>query len=158
MNWQELCADPTLQNIPHKMELNQQGQVIMSPASVMHVVFQGKIMALLNRYQPDNLVVPEFPVETRDGVKVVDVGMLLPEQASCLQGHIVAAFAPALCVEVFSSSNTLSEMGHKKALYFEQGATEFWLCDQAGRMSFYTPSGQLGSSRLVDRFPQEISL
>ena len=39
MNWQEVCANPALQNLPYKMELNQQGQIIMSPASVLHVIF-----------------------------------------------------------------------------------------------------------------------
>jgi len=40
MNWQEVCTNPALQNLPYKMELNRQGQIIMSPASVRHVIFQ----------------------------------------------------------------------------------------------------------------------
>lgn len=53
MNWQEVCTNPALQNLPYKMELNRQGQIIMSPASVRHVIFQARIIALLNKQTGD---------------------------------------------------------------------------------------------------------
>ncbi len=34
MNWQEVCREPTLQNLPFKIELNRYGQVVMSPAEM----------------------------------------------------------------------------------------------------------------------------
>jgi Uma2 family endonuclease len=58
-----------------------------------------------------------------------------------------------LCVEVLSSSNTLAEMNHKKELYFEQGAKEFWLCDTQGTMTFYNTKGELSNSELAVQFP-----
>ncbi len=129
----------------------------MSPASVMHVIFQGKIMALLNRYQQDSLVVPEFPVETRDGIKVVGVGLLTNAQVARLHNNISAAFVPILCIEVLSPSNTLAEMEHKKELYFEKGAEEFWTCDQTGQMRFHDKSGELATSVLFQQFPTHIN-
>jgi hypothetical protein len=36
MNWQEACADPSLTDLPYKIELNQWGQTIMSPADYQH--------------------------------------------------------------------------------------------------------------------------
>ncbi len=36
MNWQEVCENPNLQNIPFKIELNEYGQVVMSPMKVIH--------------------------------------------------------------------------------------------------------------------------
>nr|CAA6828566.1 MAG: Unknown protein [uncultured Thiotrichaceae bacterium] len=158
MNWQEVCENPALQNLPYKMELNQQGQIIMSPASVTHVIFQAKIIALLNKQCPDSLVVPEFPVETDDGVKVVDVGVLEMSQIASLKNNVTSAVAPKICIEVLSPSNTLAEMNHKKALYFEKGAEEFWVCDQLGKMSFYDRNGELGTSQLVGGFPSNIEL
>ena len=98
MNWQQLCADPVLQNLPYKMELNQQGQIIMSTASVRYVLLQAKIIALLNQLCPEFIVVPEFPVETDDGIKVVDVGMLTAEQAALLRNNVTSSFSPLLCV------------------------------------------------------------
>ncbi len=57
MNWQQVCDDKTLHDLPYKIELNQQGQVIMSPASVRHVFFQAEIMSLLrdNRHSAHQL-------------------------------------------------------------------------------------------------------
>lgn len=158
MNWQQLCADPALQNLPYKMELNQQGQIIMSPASVRHVLLQAKIIALLNHICPDLIAVPEFPVETSNGVKVVDVGLLTSEQAALLKNNVTSSIAPLLCVEVLSPSNTLAEMNHKKELYFEQGAKEFWLCDAQGSMTFYNTKGELSSSELAVQFPAAFDL
>ena len=42
MNWQQVCEDKTLHNLPYKIELNKQGQLIMSPASIRHVFFAGR--------------------------------------------------------------------------------------------------------------------
>lgn len=156
MNWQEVCTNPALQNLPYKIELNKQGQIIMSPASVRHVIFQAQIIALLNKQAGDWLVVPEFPIETADGVKVADVGLLTMQQAITIKNNITSAFAPIICVEVLSPSNTLAEMNHKKALYFEKGAEEFWLCDQMGNMTFYDQNGELLTSKKINNFPSNI--
>jgi Uma2 family endonuclease len=156
MNWQHLCNNPALQNLPYKMELNQQGQIIMSPASVNHVIFQAKIIALLNQHIAGWLVVPEFPIETKDGVKVMDVGIITLAQAASLKNHITSTFAPIVCIEVLSPSNTLAEMQHKRDLYFDKGAEEFWLCDQLGNMSFYDPSGAISASKQFANFPANI--
>lgn len=64
-------------------------------------------------------IVPEFPIETSDGVKVADIGLLTIDQAVALKNNVTSAFAPVLCVEVLSPSNTLTEMQYKKGLYFE---------------------------------------
>jgi hypothetical protein len=40
--------------------------------------------------------------------------------------------------------------------YFGAGAEEVWLCDQAGRMSFYNQQEQLSKSLLVPDFPEQI--
>lgn len=158
MNWQQVCADNSLHDLPYKIELNRQGQIIMSPASVRHAILQAKIIALLNKQAEDYLVVPEFPVETSDGVKVADVGLLTMDQAVVLKDNVTSAVAPVVCVEVLSPGNTFTEMKHKKELYFEKDAQEFWLCDQAGCMSFYGRNGEMNTSQLVAKFPVDIDL
>jgi len=158
MNWQQVCKSQELQNLPYKIELNRQGQIIMSPASVKHVLFQGKIIELLNTLGVAGLVVPEFPVATHDGVKVADVALLTLDQVALVGEHIASSIAPLLCIEVLSPSNTLLEMEHKKELYFTQGAEEFWLCDESGILSFYDKKGQLCHSKLVIDFPLKLEL
>ena len=156
MNWQQVCENPDLQNLPYKIELNRQGQIIMSPASVKHVLYQARIIKLLNQSEDERIAVPEFPIETHEGVKVADVALLTPEQVSAVENYVSSAMAPLVCIEVLSPSNTQIEMNHKKQLYFEKGAEEFWLCDQNGDISFYDKGGQLTASQLVLEFPSKL--
>ncbi len=46
MNWLELCNRPDLQNLPFKIELDEQGKVIMLPVKAYHSILQGEIAAL----------------------------------------------------------------------------------------------------------------
>jgi Uma2 family endonuclease len=156
MDWQQVCEDKSLHNLPYKIELNKQGQVVMSPASVRHVFFQAEIMGLLRDSLPDGKVVPEFPIETREGIKVADVAWLTLEQSEAVKNNISSAFAAVICVEVLSPGNTSDEMMQKKTLYFAGGAEEFWICDLEGNMSFYQKSGQIALSNLVPDFPRLI--
>jgi Uma2 family endonuclease len=158
MDWQQLCEDKTLHDLPYKIESNNQGQIIMSPASVRHVFLQAEIISLLRDNLKTGKIVPEFPVETTDGVKVADVAWLTIEHSDAVKNNISSAFSPAICVEVLSRSNTAIEMEHKKALYFEKGAKEFWLCKQDGLMSFYNKNGQLEHSTLVPGFPLHVAI
>ena len=36
MNWQEVCADPHLRDLPYKIELNERGQILMTPVRLYH--------------------------------------------------------------------------------------------------------------------------
>jgi hypothetical protein len=44
----------------------------------------------------------------------------------------------------------------KRELCFSAGALEFWVCDESGNLSFYTPAGQLPKSNLCPRFPSKV--
>jgi hypothetical protein len=41
--WSELCRDPSLEDLPYKIELNAWGKIDMSPANNRH----GRLQALL---------------------------------------------------------------------------------------------------------------
>ena len=43
MNWQEVCTNPALKDLPFKIELNSYGQVVISPASNWQGSLQSKI-------------------------------------------------------------------------------------------------------------------
>lgn len=34
VHWQEICADPNLQDLPYKIELNKSGYIVMTPAKM----------------------------------------------------------------------------------------------------------------------------
>jgi Uma2 family endonuclease len=54
-------------------------------------------------------------------------------------------------------SNSAKEMREKRKLYFEQGAKEFWICDEYGSLSFYDESGELEQSKMFPEFPEKVS-
>ena len=73
MNWQEICENKTLQNLPCKIELNKWGQIILSPAKVIHSFYQGRIQTLLQSFLTSGIIMPELAIQTGDGIKVADV-------------------------------------------------------------------------------------
>ena len=74
MDWEEVCNDPNLQDLPYKIELNRFGQIVMSPASNWHGALQARISARL----PDlpGEVITGCSVETADSTKVAVVAWL----------------------------------------------------------------------------------
>lgn len=158
MNWQEVCANPQLKNLAFKIELNEQGQVIMSPLKVFHSLLQGEIEKLLLRYLKHGKVFPECAIYTEKGTKVADVVWVSNERLQIIKYEVECSVAPELCIEVLSDSNTLKEMDDKKQLYFQQHAQEFWLCDQQGNMRFFNAQTELNHSELVPEFPNKVTV
>lgn len=157
MNWQEVCADAHLHNLPFKIELNEYGQVVMSPIKVYHSAFQGRIGILL--YQLLNgYVLDECAIATPKGTKVADVAWVSPERFQIVREEDECSIAPEICIKVISSSNSKREICEKIALYFSQGALESWACDEHGNMQFYAPEGNLEKSVLAPDFPMRIDL
>ena len=72
MEWAEVLADPILQDLPYKIELNEYGKIVMSPASNRHSLLQGDLIRLLGGKLPV-WIFPECPIQTTKGVKVADV-------------------------------------------------------------------------------------
>jgi Uma2 family endonuclease len=156
MEWQEVCENKTLQDLPFKIELNKWGQIVMSPVKVKHSFYQGRIQALLNCLTSQGEVMPECAIETKDGVKVADVVWASDERANIILEETAASIAPEICIEVMSASNTFEEIETKKNLYLEVKAQEVWICDGDGYMKFYNQQGELNKSLLIPNFPQKI--
>lgn len=148
MNWQEVCADPALRDLPYKIELNEWGQIVMSPASNRHGIMQAAIVRSLTRARDNGVVITECSVLTAKGVKVADVAWASAEFMD-RQGEATPYLkAPDICIEILSPSNTPTEMEQKRGLYFAQGAQEVWLCNEHGQLEFYDCAGPLTASRL----------
>ncbi len=163
MTWLQVCQDRALVDLPYKIELDKHGKLIMSPAGKKHSKLQIRIQRLLLQLLPHGDPLPECAVETTEGTKVADVAWisqarwasLNPDEASC-------SVAPEICIEILSPTNTLAEMlgtpdkPGKRELYFQAGAIEFWTCDEAGGMTFYSPTGQIQKSELCPGFPDRV--
>ncbi|WP_295405622.1 Uma2 family endonuclease [uncultured Thiocystis sp.] len=155
MQWQDVCEHPNLQNLPFKIELNERGQILMSPVKVYHSAFQGRIVRLL----PDNgVVLAECAIKTSKGTKVADVAWASRQRFKLIQHETECSIAPEICIEVASASNTDGEMQEKRLLYIESGALEFWVCNEPGNMTFFDAHGALIHSSLVPDFPKTFEI
>jgi Uma2 family endonuclease len=159
--WAELVADPELAKIEGRIETDRHGHIIMSPPpAASHGGFQLQIGSLLLSLMPTGRAMTECPISTADGVKAADVAWASPECLMELGNRVCFPRCPEICVEVLSPSNSLAEIEEKKALYFDAGALEVWVCSKSGVMSFFElgNSRPLKQSKLCSQFPSKISL
>ncbi len=159
--WEALCADRSLRDLPYKIETNRYNKIIISPASNWHGELQAEIGGLLRDLLPGGKVITECPIETVDGVRVPDVAWISLERRGPHGRAVTLPVAPEICVEILSPSNTRAEMLEKMNLYYKAGAQETWLCDEAGRMEFFTAASApapVPASLLCPAFPKQIQI
>lgn len=158
MNRQEVCEHPDLQNLTFKIELNERGQIIMTPVKVSYSLYQGEVGYLLRSMLKKGKTLVECAISTRKGTKVADVARISPERLERIRHEAECSVAPEICFELLSDSNTESEMQGKRQLCFEAGAEEVWTCSEEGNMSFYNIGGKLGESALAPGFPEKVEI
>ena len=154
--WAELLADPELARLPHRIETDRHGHIVMSPPPApAHGKKQNRIGTILEQLLSNGQVVTECPVSTPDGVKAIDVAWLAPERGHEADTETCLTRAPEICVEILSPSNTPAEIKEKIALYFEAGAREVWICERDGTLEFHfaSPPEIRESSELCPQFP-----
>ena len=158
--WTEICDDPSLRDLPFKIETNRYGTIMMSPAKGWHSDRQFEIQKILMRLMGHGRALPEVPVQTTDGVKVADVGWFTMERLRPIRREAVYPIAPEICIEVLSRSNSREEMIDKMKLYFAAGALEVWLCGEEGEMEFFTSAipQPVAGSLLCPDFPVKLDL
>jgi Uma2 family endonuclease len=156
MNWEELCDDKTLVDIPYRVELAHEGQLVMSPHRSYHSIYQSRIIRWLNRLLPNGEAMPECPIETDVGTVVADVAWASPPKVKRNFDRPSWTESPEIVVEVLSACNTSAEIRRKRLAVFAQGAIEFWLCDREGKLQFFSPRARLAKSRFCPQFPAKI--
>jgi Uma2 family endonuclease len=157
MNWEEVCEHPSLRNLPFKIELNEQGKIVMNAVKVIHSLYQGEIEFLLRSLLKNGKTLPECAIKTARGTKVADVAWASRERVKIVKDEAECSVAPEICIEVQSASNTDDEMEEKRQLYFASGAEEVWLCKN-GAMRFYDRNGKLDRSAFAPGFPALIKI
>jgi Uma2 family endonuclease len=157
MNWEQLCDDASLENIPYRVELSRHGQLIMSPHRSYHSIFQSRIIRWLNRLLPEGEAMPECPIETDIGIVVADVAWGSPKKVKRNFDRANWSESPEIVVEVLSPSNSGDEIQTKREAIFKKGAQEFWVCGQNGKLEFFGRRGRITKSRLCREFPNSVA-
>jgi Uma2 family endonuclease len=155
MNWASVIKDSSLNDLPYKIETNELGQLVMSPAARKHGRLQSIITVWLETHLQGGYTVNEAPIETSKGVRVPDV---VWATVAHYESETEDAFlkAPSICVEIRSPSNSAVEFREKTMLYLASGALEVWICNEDGQMQFFDATGQLERSKLAPEFPLEL--
>lgn len=147
LRWAELCNDPSLHDLPGKIELNAYGVIEMSPAGNRHGMTQAAIAHALATQLPAGVVFVECSIATAQGVRVPDVAWA---SAAFMARHGDATpfpVAPEICVEVRSPSNTDAEMEFKTRLFLEAGGVEVWIVAESGAWQIFDVHGMRTCSR-----------
>lgn len=146
MNWASVVANPYLQNLPFKIELNKWGKILMSPSSNHHGLLQSEAVYYLRRKISKGRVIVECSIKTDDGVKVADVAWASDEFMRRNGTATPYEEAPEICLEIVSPSNSREEMNEKIQLYLARGAVEVWLCAADGSVTHFAKEGQKSKS------------
>jgi len=157
--WSEILADRDLAQLPHRIETDRHGHVLMSPPPAPnHGKKQFRIGSLLEKHLPEGLVITECPISTSDGIKSTDVAWLAPGRDKEADSPVPLTNAPEICVEIISPGNTAGAINDKRALYFGAGAEEVWICEQNGNMRFYSKGSPEPQERsgLCPGFPNQV--
>ena len=152
--WDEVLRDPSLQDLPYKIELNAWGKVEMSPASNRHGRLQALIAAELLRQLPGGMAISECSILTRIGIRVPDVVWASSEFVAAFGEITPFMRAPDICVEIVSPSNVQAEIDAKKSAYLAAGAKEVWIVAEAGTVRCFDAAGEKPASD----FPLALSL
>jgi Uma2 family endonuclease len=157
----QICTDPAFADRLERFEIDSSGQLIMSPPPGFDHRQRARAIAnLLDHLHAGELAAVEQAILTRDGqVRIADVVLLTTAQKRWLIANPTSPLpnAPPLCVEIFSRSNTPAEIDEKRALYFDAGASEVWICNLDGSMSFFSGvAHQVPISSLCSAFPDRI--
>nr|VFJ69066.1 MAG: Endonuclease, Uma2 family (restriction endonuclease fold) [Candidatus Kentron sp. FW] len=143
MQWSEVLADPSLQNLPYKIELSEQGKIEMSPASNRHGILQSRLVRLMAKFLPEGESITECAIQTTNGVRMADIAW---GSKAFFQHRFLDSdpfeHAPDICAEIISPGNSAVEMEQKTAAYLEQGALEVWLVDLRGNCRFFNQAGK----------------
>jgi Uma2 family endonuclease len=117
MHWQEVINDPSLEDLPYKIELNRWGNIEMSPASNRHSGIGSWVLIFLHNNLPTGQAFIEWSIGTPEGVKVADVVWCSPQFFDKYGFATPSPAAPEICVEVLSPSNRAQVMAEKVKLY-----------------------------------------
>jgi Uma2 family endonuclease len=139
--WLELIADPTLHDLPFKIELNAAGEIEASPASNARGWAQAWFGFELRRLLPRGEVLTSASVLTAIGVRVPEVVWASPDFIATHGFQTPLPRAPEICVEVRSPPNSEAEIDEKIRAYLTAGAQEVWMVAEDGVVRFFGADG-----------------
>jgi Uma2 family endonuclease len=148
LRWAEVMRDPTLQDLPYKIELNVRGKIEMSPASNLHGRLQARLATELATQLPGGEAITQCSILTEIGVRVPDVAWASTAFLETHGNSTPFPRAPEICVEIRSPSNSDDEIQEKVQAYLAAGAVEVWIVSEDSTIEYHDRSGKVARSSL----------
>src|SRR5438128_9263113 len=98
--WDELCRDPSLENLPYKVELNARGKIELSPRTNRRGRLVAELAYQFHRQLTGGEALISTGVLTEAGVYVPDVVWASAQLIAQYADAMLFERAPELCVEV----------------------------------------------------------
>lgn len=150
--WQAMCADPTFDDMPGKVELNEWGEVLMSPVGKTHGLMAMRAGEWLRAHLGGHTMA-EVGVLTSAGIRAPDVAWCSNEWLAAHPEEAPLTSAPELCIEIASPGNALPGLREKAKAYLDAGAREAWIVfPDEHRLEVHTAAGKVESTS----FPVDI--
>jgi Uma2 family endonuclease len=152
--WAQVLADEALVHLPYKIELDQWGEIRMTPVASprhMRVAF-----TLATAFESDlgGKAFQEGAVVTRAGVLGADVVWCSPafvarHRAVFAGDQPAMPEAPEICVEVVSPTNVIAKLEQKIQAYLAAGAVEGWIVFEDLTVRIFDRAGERTQSQFA---------
>jgi hypothetical protein len=135
--WDELCRDPSLRDLPYKIELNGWGKIEMTQLTNRRGILVASLACELNRQLRSGVALISCGVLTSMGVSVADAAWASHELMDMYKDAMLFERAPEICAEVCTPDGE-----EKVAAYLAAGAREVWLVSEDGSIRYFDASGE----------------
>ena len=105
-------------------------------------IFSGKIAKFLLSIFDEGQMVFNIPVETQDGIKVVDVGWIANSRLQTLRVEPTWSAAPDICINFISYSKSVQQIENNLHHFLKTGCQEGWCVFTNGKIMRHKENGK----------------
>jgi ABC-type sulfate/molybdate transport systems ATPase subunit len=116
----------------------------------------GAISSLLARSLQGGHVLVDVPIDTGDGVRIVDVAWISEARRSTLCRLPAYSGAPEICVHLAKNNLSEEEQIRINGRLFKMGAKENWICSPNGRIDIRKIHSKAGL--IISNMPAQLSI
>lgn len=142
MTWEEILEDEKWEGISDKIELDENGKIILVPMSDETKKIQLKYMNLLIDNLSDNgQVMLECAIALGKSVISPDIAFASDEFVEKHEIENPFTKAPELCIEIVKESVSQEALDKRVRNFLELGAKEVWTINPEDKVQVYDQSG-----------------
>ena len=151
------CDAPANEAVDYYMGGLHLHGVIHSGVGTHKAELLGAVTKLLSSSLPDGHVLIDLPIETNNGILMVDVAWISESRLSSVRGKKSYAGSPDICVIMAGCDRAESEIVALKEGFLKSGAKEVWIVSPAGEIVVRRSSGN-DVERIIVNMPKKLEV